>query len=187
LFKNTFFFFSRLGSPSKDFGVRVSDQLNALRTLLENRLTEPEEPKRQKPESSVLQTSPATFARQFLQSFRQSSYQNNSTEFRSDDDDDKEVERNFPSNHQHPNENAKLYKADVLSTSTSSSNQHGFRSIHQHYEPIIQPSLSSLSDELNQARVSSSATPTSSSTIGSNLAAKIETRRFSFLSNDSFD
>ncbi len=175
-----------LDSPSKDFGVRVSDQLNALRTLLENRFTEPEETKHQKRETFALQTSPGTFARQFLHSFRQSSYQNNLPEFHpddndDDDDDDKEVERNFPSNQQYLNENTKLYKGDVLSTSTTSSNQQGFRSIHQHYEPMIQPSLSSLSDELNQARVSSSITPTSSSTIGSNLAAKIDTRRCCFL------
>lgn len=48
------------------------------------------------------------------------------------------------------------------------------------YETGIQPSLSSLSDELNQARVSSTATPTSSSTIASNLAAKIDARKFHF-------
>jgi hypothetical protein len=172
-----------LASPSKDFGVRVSDQLNALRTLLENRLIEQDKTKPQKKESSILQTSPGTFARQFLQSFRQSSLENNSTEFNSDiDDDDKEVERNFNLNHHNNNNNnekIKQYDGDILTTSTTSSNQHGYSSIHQHhnYQQMIQPSLSSLSDELNQARVSSTVISSSTPTIASNLAAKIDTRK----------
>jgi len=101
--------------------------------------------------------------------------QNNSTEFNSDidDDNDKEVERNFHSNHH--NEKIKQYDGDILTTSTTSSNQHGYPSIH--HQQMIQPSLSSLSDELNQARVSSSVTSSSTSTIASNLAAKIDTRK----------
>ncbi|CAF4429309.1 unnamed protein product, partial [Rotaria magnacalcarata] len=35
-------------SPSKEFGVRVSDQLNALRSLLETRLTHHDEIKSEK-------------------------------------------------------------------------------------------------------------------------------------------
>jgi hypothetical protein len=170
-----------LASPSKDFGTRVSDQLNALRTLLENRLIASDDTKRQKKEPSILQTSPGTFARDFLQSFRQSSYQTHPTEIPSDiDDDDKEVERNFPSNNNNNNHPSKTkqYDGEMFSTSTTSSNQHGYSSRHHHhYEQIIQPSLSLLSDELNQARVSSTATPTSTATIKSNLAAKIDTRQ----------
>ena len=168
-------FIGIVGSPSKDFGVRVSDQLNALRTLLENRLIGSDEPKREKKKSSVLQTSPGTFARQFLQSFRQATYQNSITpELNSDDDDDdREVERTFPSN----NEKINVYEGDLFSTSTTSSNHRAFAGIHQRYEAMIQPSLSSLSDELKQARAESTVTPTSSLTIASNLAAKIDTRR----------
>jgi hypothetical protein len=170
------------GSPSKEFGVRVSDQLNALRSLLETRLLEQDDNKRQTKEtSSILQTSPGTFARDFLQSFRQSSsYKNNSTEFHSDiDDADKEVARNF-----HTNKTLQQYEGDNLSTSTISSNHHGYSSVHHnhhHYEQIIQPNLSSLSDELNHAKVSSSATASSTSTITSNLAAKIDTRKLEII------
>ena len=164
-----------LGSPSKDFGVRVSDQLNALRTLLETRLTESDEIKRPAKESSILQTSPGTFAREFLQSCRQSSFKNHSTELLSDiDDDDKEVAKNF----NNKNQQQQHYARDVLSSSTTSSNQQEYSSTnHHHYEQIIQPNLSSFSNELNQARISSSATTSSTSTITSNLAAKIDTRK----------
>lgn len=170
-----------LGSPSKDFGVRVSDQLNSLRSLLENRLNEQDKPKAPKKELSVLQTSPGTFARDFLQSFRQTSLQNPSIGLYSDgdDDDDKEVERNFNSNH-YNNEKPKQYEDDMLTTSTTSSNAHDYSSIQHHYhryEQLIQPILSSLSDELNQARVSSTITSSSTPTIASNLAAKIDTRK----------
>jgi hypothetical protein len=149
-------------------------------------LIDQDDNKRQTKEPSVLQTSPGTFARDFLQSFRQSSLKNNSTEFHSDiDDADKEVARNF-----HTTKNNKKksqhYEGDVLSASTISSNHHGYSSVHHyhHYEQIIQPNLSSLSDELNQAKVSSSATASSTSTITSNLAAKIDTRKITI--NDRF-
>lgn len=168
--------FYPLVSPSKDFGHRVSDQLTALRTLLETRLIDQDEIKRPKKEPSVLQTSPGTFARQFLQSFRQSSY---AAEFLSGDDDvDREVERTFPSN-QHTDK-GKLPEGDLFSISTTTSTNQ-----QRHYEPRIPPSLSSLSDELNPARVSSSATPTPTATIGSNLAAKIDTRKGPFFSPNS--
>ena len=152
-----------LGSPSKDFGSRVSDQLNALRSLLENRLIEHEPPKSPKKEPSILQTSPGTFARQFLQSFRS----RNSPQSISDDEDDKEVERTFPSNQ----------TTDKFRSHATTSNP-----VH-HYEPnkIPLPTFSPFSDELNQARMSSQSTPTSSSTIGSNLAAKIDTRMLNIL------
>jgi hypothetical protein len=163
-----------IGSPSKDFGVRVSDQLNALRTLLETHLVEPDETKRQKKDTSIVQSSPGTFARDFLQSCRLPSFKNNSTEFLSDiDDDDKEVARNFTKSN--ITEKSQQYGSNILSSSTASSNLHGYSSRH-HYEQIIQPNLSSLSDELNPAKVSSSVVASSTSTITSNLAAKIDTR-----------
>ena len=169
------------GSPSKDFGIRVSDQLNALRSLLENRLIDHDVSKSPvvKESSSVLQTSPGTFARQFLQSFHRSPYRSTSNDFASgdDDEDDKEVERTFPSNqptskfslHHHPPPPNDL----ISTTSTSSNPTHPYESIR-----LPAPNFSSLSDELNQARMSSQSTPTSSSTIESNLAAKIDPRKF---------
>ena len=146
-----------ISSPSKDFSIRVSDQLNALRSLLENRLNEPEEVKVEK--KSILQTSPSTFARDFLQSLRQSTF----------DDNDREIERNFST--ANSQEKSKVYENDNTSSSTTSTNQFVY-SVNVHRQPI----LSSFSDELNHARVSSSATPSSSSTIASNLVEKIHTR-----------
>ncbi|CAF3919812.1 unnamed protein product [Rotaria sp. Silwood2] len=179
-------------SPSKDFGARVSDQLNALRTLLETRLVEQDETKQEKKDSSILESSPGKYAREFLQSLRQSPLKNNSRELINDFiDDDIEVERNFHKNKNNNNtKNGKIqhYEGDILSTTTTSSNQHGYSSIHSHhYEPVIQPSLSSLSDELNQAKVSSSLTPSSTSTITSNLAAKIDTQEARNLSSQADD
>jgi hypothetical protein len=167
-----------LGSPSKDFSARVSDQLNALRTLLETHLVEPDEKK----DLSILQSSPGTFARDFLQSCRQSSFKNTITEYisDSDDDDDKEVARSF--NKTNINEKPQEYGGHILSSSTTSSNQHGYTSRH-HYEQILQPNLSSLSNEINRAKVSSSAVTSSTSTITSNLAAKIDTRMLKSIMN----
>jgi len=168
-----------LGSPSKDFSARVSDQLNALRTLLETHLVEPGEKK----DLSILQSSPGTFARDFLQSCRQSSFKNTITEYISDsddDDDDKEVARSF--NKTNINEKPQDYGGHILSSSTTSSNQHGYTYRH-HYEQILQPNLSSLSNEINRAKVSSSAATSSISTITSNLAAKIDTRMLKSIMN----
>ena len=131
--------------------------MNALRSLLENRLNEPEEVKVEK--KSILQTSPSTFARDFLQSLRQSTF----------DDNDREIERNFST--ANSQEKSKVYENDNTSSSTTSTNQFVY-SVNVHRQPI----LSSFSDELNHARVSSSATPSSSSTIASNLVEKIHTR-----------
>lgn len=172
--KNHLFIFICLGSPSKEFGIRVSDQLNALRSLLENRLIDhdPSKSPIAKETSTILQTSPGTFARQFLQSVHRSPYRSTSNEFVSgDDEDDKEVERTFPSNQ--PTNKFSLYSNDFISTGSTSSN-------HTHpYESIRLPptNFSSLSDELNRARMSSQSTPTSSSMIESNLAAKIDPRK----------
>ncbi|CAF3394742.1 unnamed protein product [Rotaria sp. Silwood1] len=177
-------------SPSKDFGVRVSDQLNALRTLLETRLIEQDETKQQKKDSSILESSPGKFAREFLQSLRQSPLKNNSRDLINDFiNEDKELERNFnKKNNNTKNEKIKQYEADILSSTTTSSNHHGYSSIHSHhFEPVIQPSLSSLSDELNQAKVSSSLTPSSTATITSNLAAKIDTQDARNLSSQADD
>lgn len=153
------------GSPSKDFGIRVSDQLTALRSLLETRLIEHDQVKSPKKESSILQSSPGTFARQFLQSFRSPK----SSHSISDDEDDKEVERTFPSNQR--TEKFQSRSHDFISSTSN----------HVHpYEltKIPLPTFSPFSDELNHARMSLHSTPTSSSTIESNLAAKIDTRRF---------
>ncbi|CAF0902470.1 unnamed protein product [Rotaria sordida] len=180
-------------SPSKDFGVRVSDQLNALRTLLETHLIEQDEPKQQKKDSSILESSSGKYAREFLQSLRQSPLKNNSRELINDFiNDDENIQRNFNKDITHTkNEKIQQYEGDILSTTTTttaSSNQHEYLSIHNHhYEPIIQPSLSSLSDELNQAKVSSSLTPSSTSTITSNLAAKIDTQETRNLSSQVDD
>jgi hypothetical protein len=170
-----------LGSPSKDFSARVSDQLNALRTLLETHLIEPDETKRQTKDLPILQSSPGTFARDFLQSSRPSSFKNTITEYISDsDDDDKEVARSFNKNN--INEKPQDYGGHILSSSTTSSNQHGYTSRH-HYEQILQPNLSSLSNEINPAKVSSTAATSSISTITSNLADKIDTRMLKSMMN----
>ncbi|CAF4912183.1 unnamed protein product, partial [Rotaria magnacalcarata] len=77
-------------------GVRVSDQLNALRSLLETRLTHHDEIKSEKKDLNPIDSSPGIFAREFLQSLRQSSFKTNSREFTTNFlDDDQEVEQNF--------------------------------------------------------------------------------------------
>ncbi|UJR20732.1 hypothetical protein I4U23_023851 [Adineta vaga] len=147
-----------LNSPSKDFALRVSDQLNALRSLLETHLIEPVEPVSSVKDSSDRPSSPGTFARDFLKSCRQSTFKGSSMNFLSDDDD-REVASSF--NH-----------IDTKLSSPSpppppiSSNQYGYLFKHD-YEQIIQPSLSSLSEKLHQVKVNST---------DINLAAKLETQ-----------
>ncbi|CAF4178972.1 unnamed protein product [Rotaria socialis] len=181
------------GSPSKEFGVRVSDQLNALRSLLETRLTHHDEIKSEKKDLNPVDSSPGIFAREFLQSLRQSSFKNNSREFTTNFlDDDQEVERNFHTDNSEKNGKLQKYDGDAVSstttTTTTSSNQHGYSSIHsQHFEQIVHRSLSALSDELNQAKVNLSVVSSSTSTIRSNLAAKIDTLEGRNLSSQGDD
>jgi len=61
---------------------------------------------------SILQTSPGTFTKEFLQSYK---YKNHSNELISDLDDDEE--------NQEIKINKDTYQSDVLSTSTTSTNQ----------------------------------------------------------------
>ncbi|CAF0858388.1 unnamed protein product [Adineta steineri] len=165
---------SSFSSPSKDFALRVSDQLSALRTLLETHLVESNEIKRSTKDSLIFQSSPGTFAKDFLKSYRQPSVRSNSTELLTDtDDDDKEVARNF---HNNNTEKPLQYESDLL----SSTNPPEFLSKYQ-YEQIIQPSLSSLSSVLNQIRANSSDEPPSIS----NLAVKIDTKESSNLLNQN--
>ena len=136
-------------SPSKDFGARVSDQLHALRALLEKCPTDQNETNQKRQDSSILQSTPNTFSRQAFQS----PLKNNSNEFLvnihnddKDDDDDREVERNFNSISNTKNDKMRQYEGDILSTTimtttsttATSSNQHEYLSIHgQHNQQII--------------------------------------------------
>ncbi|CAF5183923.1 unnamed protein product, partial [Rotaria magnacalcarata] len=179
------------GSPSKEFGVRVSDQLNALRSLLETRLTHHDEIKSEKKDLNPIDSSPGIFAREFLQSLRQSSFKTNSREFTTNFlDDDQEVEQNFNTDNSEKNGKLQQYDGDAVSstTTTTSSNQHGYSSIHSHhFEQIIHRNLSALSNELNQAKVNLSVASSSTSTITSNLAAKIDTLEGRNLSSQADD
>jgi hypothetical protein len=135
-------------SSSKDFGIRASNQLNTLRTLLETRLMEQDDRNHyQNKDLSILQSSssPGTSTKEFLQSYK---YKNQSTEFISDlDDDDEENQR--------MKINKDKYQGDVVSTSTISTNRNE----------------SSLTDEINQKKIHSNVT------ITSNFTPKIDTRK----------
>jgi len=136
-------------SSSKDFGMRASNQLNTLRTLLETRLMEQDDRNHyQNKDLSILQSSssPGTSTKEFLQSYK---YKNQSTEFISDLDDDDDEEN------QRMKINKDKYQADVLSTSTISTNRNE----------------SSLTDEINQKKIHSNVT------ITSNFTPKIDIRK----------
>ena len=122
---------------------------------------------------SVLKSSPGTFTKEFLQSYQQVKYKNHSDDLVSDldDDDERDEIEQRNRNYNYQNENKEKYQSDALSTSTTSSNQHEYLT-HNHHQHE-----SSFSDEVNQARISSSATPSSTSTITSNFAAKLDTRK----------
>jgi hypothetical protein len=143
-------------SPPKDYGVHVSDQLNTLRTLLETRLKEQDDIGAQTKDLSILQSSPGTFTKEFLQSYQQSKYKNNPNDLVSDLDDDEQERKG---NYDYYDKNKTKYQSDILST--ASSNQ---------YE-------SSLVDQVNQANVRSSATASSTSTMPSNFVDRINTRK----------
>lgn len=172
--------YSLIGSPSKDFSVRVSDQLNALRSLLETRVSYQDEIKPEKKDAPMLDSSPGQFAHEFLQSLRQPPMTCNLKEYISKiiGDNKKEVEDILNKSGNIANEKIQPYEADPMSTATTtSSNQHGYSSIHSHqFEPVIYPSLSVLSNEFNQAKVNLSVKSSSTSIIASNLVAKIDTR-----------
>jgi len=134
----------------KDYGVRVSDQLNTLRTLLESRLTEEDDLNHHHhpiKDVSVFKSSPGTFTKEFLQSYK---YKNHSTELISDLDDDDNQRMNKDK-----------YHSDALSTSTISTNQNE----------------SSLTDEANQDKIHSNPTASSTSTLTPHYPTKIDTRK----------
>ena len=148
-----------LVSPIKDYGIHVSDQLNTLRTLLETRLKEQDDGHYQPKDSSILQSSPGTFTKDFLQSYQQSKGQtsHSAREVISDVDNDTEVNED--------KQTVKYYEAnqsDVLSTSAASSHS-------PHLSPI---------GELNQSRLRSSATISSTTTITPNSIEKNYTREY---------
>lgn len=95
-----------------------------------------------------------------------------------DDDNDLEVARNF----HHLNQQKQRYEDQGPSSSSvfSHAQEHSLVN-HRAFEQHSQPSLSSLSNELNQARVNSSTASSLTSTITSNLAAKVETRKFNLV------
>lgn len=112
-------------SPTKEHGVRVSDQLNTLRSLLETRLKEQDDVNRRAKDSSFLQSSPGTFAKDFLHSYQRSkSYDRSALDLHSDpdnDDDDDEKDDYRSSLHRNLNFDDPLTKAKSLTqTSTSS-------------------------------------------------------------------
>lgn len=113
-----FVFFFLPVSPPKDYGVRASEQLNTLRTLLETRLHEQDDLNYPIKDSSILQTSPGTFTKDFLQSYK---YKNHSKEYLSDLDDDDDDDINDDQKRFHRNRDK--YQSDALSTSTTSTNQ----------------------------------------------------------------
>ncbi|UJR28875.1 hypothetical protein I4U23_010097 [Adineta vaga] len=143
-------------SPIKDYGIHVSDQLNTLRTLLETRLQEKDDTYHQTKDSSILQSSPGTFTKDFLQSYQQSKFKNYPTEIVSDVDDDDDDDND---NKQKTKENGNYYEeyqdnkyqSDALSTSTISSHQ----------------------PEINQSRLRSSANVSSTTTITPNFTDKL--------------
>ena len=91
-------------SPSKEYGVRVSDQLNTLRSLLETRLTEQDEINHRS-----FKSSPGTFAKEFLHSYK---YKNHSNDLISDLDDEE---------HEQTQLNTAKYQSDALSYSSTPS------------------------------------------------------------------
>ena len=173
----------RLASPSKEFGLRVSDQLNTLRSLLERRLIDHDDSKQQANDSFGSHASPkGMVARQPYPPLRHSPVKANLRELLSDmdddDDNDLEVARNF----HHLNQQKQRFEDQGPSSSSVFSNAQEHSLVnHRAFEQPFQPSLSSLSNELNQARVSSSTASSLTSTITSNLAAKVETRKFNLV------
>ncbi|CAF3544250.1 unnamed protein product [Rotaria sordida] len=179
-----------LPSP-KNVGIRVTDQLNTLRTLLEKRLMEQDDMNYQTKDSSILQTSPKTFTKEFLQSYQQSTYKNNSNELISDlddDDDDDDVDdydydknQQIKRNFNYYDQNKNKYQSDVLSTSTTSLNQ------HQYLLDNRQQHDSLLLDDINQPKINLNTTVSSSTTLTPNFSTKIDTRASQVLSNSGND
>jgi hypothetical protein len=104
---------------------------------------------------SLLKSSPETFTKEFLQSYK---YKNHSTEFISDldDDDDNRPQINIKDK----------YESDALSTSSSSTTNQN---------------ESSVTDEIHQEKLHSTPTVSSTtSTIKSNYSTKIDTRKIKF-------
>jgi hypothetical protein len=150
-----FLFFSTV-SPLKDHGVYVSDQLNTLRTLLETRLKEQDDIGHQTKDLSILQSSPGTFTKEFLQSYQQSKYKNHPNDLVSDLDDDEQERKE---NYNYYDKNKNKYQNDILSTASSNQYQ------------------SSLADQVNQPNGCSTATASSTSTVTSNFVDRINTRK----------
>ncbi|CAF2168879.1 unnamed protein product [Rotaria magnacalcarata] len=162
-------------SSTQNYGIRVSDQLNTLRTLLERRLLEQDDLSYQTKDSSILQSSPKTFTKEFLQSYQLSQYKNNSNEIISDlDDDDDNQYRQIKRNLNYYDQNKDKYSRDILSTSL---NQYEYVSDHRREND------SSLSDDINQTKVNSSTTMSSTTPTASNFPTKSNTYEPNLLSN----
>ncbi|CAF3497184.1 unnamed protein product [Rotaria sp. Silwood1] len=168
-----------LPSP-KTYGIRATNQLNTLRTLLEKRLKEQDDINYQTKDLSILQSSPKTFTKEFLQSYQQSTYKNNSHELISDLDDDdnnnnknQQIHRNF----NYYDQNKNKYQSDISSMSTTSLNQHEYLADNR------QQHDSSLSDDVNQTKMNLNTTVSSSTTITSKFPNKINTHESQVLSN----
>jgi hypothetical protein len=135
-------------SPSKDYGVRASSQLHSLRTLLERRLMEDDDTiNHPVKDSSILQSSPGTFTKDFLQSYQGLKYKKNPTDLVSDLDDDDQNQQIKINYNRH----------DVLSSSSSSS-------LTQQYQ-------SSVSDDVKQDKVHSNGTLTSTSNFSTKIVS----------------
>ena len=112
-------------SPTKDHGIRVSDQLNTLRNLLENRLKEQDDINRKAKDLSILQSSPATFTKDFLHSYQQSNCNDHSTDLISDvdenDNDDyrQSLHRNFKFNDREKSSDILSHHPQIYSSSLS--------------------------------------------------------------------
>lgn len=151
------FIYSFTASSPKRIGTNVSDQLNTLRSLLEARLKEQDDTNHQKKDSSMLQTSPKTFAKEFLQSYQESKYGNNAIELISDLDDDEHESQKLTRNFQYYDQNKDKYYYDTLSTPIKSFNQH-------EYLTESRPQYTSiLSDDINQTKSNLSTTLSSRS------------------------
>lgn len=116
----------------------MSDQLNTLRSLLETRLQEQNEIKRQMKDASILQSSPGTFTKDFLHSFEQTKHETRSTELVSDldDEDPPPLGRHLSS------DQYEKCQSDALSTSNASSHQHGYLLASPFKEPSGERTLS---------------------------------------------
>lgn len=159
------FIYSFAVSSSSNYGIRVSEQLNTLRSLLEKRLMEQDEFSPQAKDSSILQTSPKTFTKEFLQSYQLSKYKNDSNEIISDldDDDDDNQYRQIKMNLSYYDQNRDRYRHETLSPSFNQ---------REYLLNSRKQNDSTVSDDINQSKINLSTTMSSSNTIVSNSTIK---------------